>query len=320
MFVNETVVKGGNGHGLTEATIGEYFKSLAGLLIPCYTLFMMRYGSYLEAPHNMIVFYDIGVFSLRNLVSLIVLFHIQLGVESSWFCSFRDISVKFLKGLHTTFVLEYAVEVMYVISRRKNFTWCDDRDKGIDRKKVYFGIAFGVATLTSILIWSPGGWRLDGICTVARGIFEQTNAKQYRALKYAVYNWFTTIFYSLALIITLCACIKLQRAATTQQKRARALAWKLILMTFVMAVPAELQTALQVNSLHDPDSLFSRALHWVRDMYGIFVVIYVVLISKPLQATFCLPWWCFQGSEEDTNNNATHGDDSYVELSDKEGV
>ena len=265
----------------------------------------------------MIVFYDIAVFSARNVVSLIVLFHIQLGVESSWFCSFRDISVKFFKGLHTTFVLEYAVEIMYVISRRKYFTWCDHR---IDRKKLHFGIALGVSTLTSVLIWSPGGWLLDGICTVTRGIFEQTNAKQYRALKYAVYNCFTTTFYSLALIITLCTCIKLQRSTTTQKKRAQTLAWKMILMTFVMAVPAELQTVLQVNSLHNPDSLFSRALHWVRDMYGIFVAIYVVLINKPLQATFCSPWWCFQGSEEDTNNSATRGDGSYVELTDNEGV
>jgi hypothetical protein len=112
----------------------------------------------------------------------------------------------------------------------------------------------------------------------------------------------------------------MMKLVTTQQNNVRALACKLIPITFIIAVPAELQTYIDYWSPPNYGSgqLVYDVLNQVRNMYGIFSAIYIVCINEPLKERFvaCCCSRCFPRREAVSEEEDSAATPVYIELHD----
>ena len=306
--------------GLTDWELLKFYVfSLLGVIVPLYTMSLMWSGSFLEAPHNALIFCVMANYALFTLFTLCALFFVSAGVESCLIYGVRDVGVIFCKGVHTMLVLEYAFEIMYITSRHSIFEWFCRRNDPHRRKWRYVGIALFVSTLVSIILWFPG--LPDNKCSVNRGAFNQSNKSEEETNRqFRFYLWFISACYGASFVLILYSCKQMMKLVTTQQNNVRALACKLIPITFIIAVPAELQTYIDYWSPPNYGSgqLVYDVLNQVRNMYGIFSAIYIICINEPLKERFvaCCCSRCFPRREVVSEEKDSAATNLYIELQD----
>jgi len=293
----------------------KYICDLLGIIVSSCTMSLMWSGSFLETTHNALIFCVIATFFFYNLISLSALICSSMGFESSFVYSVSDVGENFCAGVHTTLVLEYAFEIMYVTCRPSIFQRFCGRNDFYQRKWKYVGIALFVPTILSILLWSNG--LPDNKCNVYRSAFEQSNqSRKENERNKRHYLYFVCAFTGASFVLILYTCKQMMTLVTTQRNNVRALACKLIPVTFIMAVPYNLPIVLEsILKKSRPSFIVGDE---VRDMYGVVAAIYIVWINKLLKERFvaCCCSRCIPRRKAVSEEEGSERSHSYVELQD----
>ena len=204
---------------------------------------------------------------------------------------------------------------MYVTCRPSIFQRFCGRNDFYQRKWKYVGIALFVPTILSILLWSNG--LPDNKCNVYRSAFEQSNqSRKENERNKRHYLYFVCAFTGASFVLILYTCKQMMTLVTTQRNNVRALACKLIPVTFIMAVPYNLPIVLEsILKKSRPSFIVGDE---VRDMYGVVAAIYIVWINKLLKERFvaCCCSRCIPRRKAVSEEEGSERSHSYVELQD----